>query len=95
MVVPMIDPTPRIVKIGDALSQLVQVAWPFWDHRTSNANESISGRCYRERRWFRHVVDALFFWQRSPRHCERAYMSDVTRAERLLADHEKRNDIAR
>lgn len=37
------DPTPRLVKIGDALSQLVNVIWPFWDHRDTTANESISG----------------------------------------------------
>lgn len=87
----MIDNTPRIIKILDALSQLGQVLWPFWDHRTSNSNESISGRCYREDRWFRRVVDAIFFRQRNPGHCERAYLSDLQRARDYVAAHETRN----
>jgi hypothetical protein len=95
MVARMTDDTPRIFKVGDALSQLGNVAWPFWDHRTTTANESISGRCHREQRWFRHVIDALFFMQRNPRHCERAHRADVTRAKRFLADEEQRNEIAR
>jgi hypothetical protein len=78
------DPTPRSAKIGDALSQLGNVSWLFWPHRTTTPNESISGRCFRERRWFRHVVDALFFWQRNPGHCERAFYKDLDRARRMV-----------
>ena len=86
------DDTPRAAKIGDALSQLGNVAIfsLFWGHRDTSANESISGRCYRQGRWFRHVVDALFFWQRNPRHCERAYLSDLERAKRYIAAHDSR-----
>jgi hypothetical protein len=93
MVAVMIDNTPRIIKIGDALSQLLQVIWPFWDHRASNANESISGRLHRERRPFRRVVDALFFWQRNPGHCERAYRSDLSRARDYLAQDGAGSDL--
>lgn len=78
------DPSPRAAKIGDATSQLGNVSWPGWDHRSTTANESISGRCFREGRWFRHVIDALFFWQRSPSHCERAYLADLERAQKTV-----------
>ena len=84
------DDTPRLAKIGDALSQLGNVFWPFWPHKTTSANESISGRCYREDRWFRYVVDSLFFWQQNPGHCERAYYKDLERAERYRASHKAR-----
>ena len=40
------DTTPRIIKIGDALSQLVNVAL-LPTHRSTTANESISGRAHR------------------------------------------------
>jgi hypothetical protein len=78
------DPTPRWLKMADAVSQFWNVAWPFWEHRTTTANESISGRCYREKRWFRYVVDGIFFWQVDPRHCERAYLADLDRARKTL-----------
>lgn len=85
------DPTPRLVKIGDALSQLGNVIWPFWDHRDTTANESISGRCYREGRWFRHVIDAIFFWQYC--HCEGSHDQDVKRARMTIDAYErKKND---
>ena len=83
------DDTPRIGKIGDALSQLVNVA-VLPRHRETTANESISGRCYRERRPFTRVIDALFFWQRNPGHCERAYLADVARAKAFKAQHRLR-----
>ena len=81
------DETPRLVKMGDALSQFVNVFWPFWDHRETNANESISGRCYREKRGFRRVVNALFFWQDD--HCKGAYEKDLARARDTVAQHER------
>ena len=84
------DDTPRIGKMLDAVSQLVNVSWPFWNHRETTANESISGRCYRERRPFTRVIDALFFWQRNPGHCERAYLADVARAKAFKAQHFRR-----
>ena len=89
----MRDATPRIIKMGDALSQLANVSWPFWSHTDTSADESISGRCYREGRWFRRVVDALFFWQRNPGHCERAYLSDLQRARDYVAAHDAQHRL--
>ena len=86
----MRDETPRIIKIGDAVSQFGNVIWPFWDHRETTANESVSGRCYREDRPFGRVIDLFFFWQKDPRHCERAYLSDVERAIAFKAQHRER-----
>jgi hypothetical protein len=77
----MQDPTPRLIKIGDALSQLANVSWPFWDHTETNANESISGRSYRMG-WTRMVrfVDFLL----GEGHCKRAFLNDIERAHRTL-----------
>jgi hypothetical protein len=72
------------VRVGDALSQLVNVTLLFGD----SANESISGRAYRQRneyqRWcFAYkMINALFFFQDD--HCRESYEADVLRAIRLL-----------
>ena len=73
-----------LIRIGDALSQLLNVVFLF----SQNPNESISGRCYRMRhkkQWSiaMTVIDFLF----SPvevGHCEKAYDNDVLRASELL-----------
>jgi hypothetical protein len=83
------DPTSRIVKIGDALSQLVNVA-ALPRHRETTANESVSGRAYREGWRAARWIDAAFFWQRKPGHCERAYLSDLDRAIAFKAQHRLR-----
>ena len=88
----MQDNNPRLFKMLDALSQLGNVAWPFWPHQETTANESISGRCFREGRGFARVVDALFFWQRNPGHCERAHLADVDRAQKTLDEWTARHD---
>ena len=77
------DTTPRIIKIGDALSQLVNVAL-LPTHRSTTANESISGRAHRMG-WRRveRVIDLVF----SPierEHCRNSHEADVARARRLL-----------
>ena len=83
------DDTPRIGKIGDALSQLVNVAL-LPRHRETTANESVSGRAYREGWRAARWIDAVFFWQRKPRHCERAYLSDLDRAIAFKMQHRLR-----
>jgi hypothetical protein len=83
------DDIPRIVKIGDALSQLGNVALSI-DHKSTNANESISGRAYRQKQRKRRFIDALFFWQRNPGHCERAYLGDLERAKLYIKQHAER-----
>ena len=52
------------------------------------ADETLSARAYRMREkgqrywgWLANAIDALFFWQRAPRHCERAYRSEVERRQ--------------
>lgn len=72
----------RLGNVGDALSQLLNVAFLPGAAET-DANESVSGRAYRQR-WSRvtRVIDSVVFWQ--PDHCRRAYEYDVLRAKRLL-----------
>lgn len=79
----MHDPTPRALKTLDALSQLVNVA-ALPRHRETTANESISGRSFRQGWALRRWIDALFFWQRDPGHCERAYRADLERARKTI-----------
>ena len=77
------DTTPRIVKIGDALSQLINVAL-LPGHRLTTANESISGRAHRMGwRRIERVIDAVFSpFERD--HCRNSHEADVARARRLL-----------
>lgn len=79
----MRDGASRFWKIGDALSQLANVAF-MPRHKTTNANESISGRSYRQSLAIRHVINLLFFWQDD--HCKRAHEMDIERALDLI-DH--------
>lgn len=51
-------------------------------------DETMSSRAHRMREkgqrtwgWTASAIDALFFWQRSPGHCERAYLSEVERRQ--------------
>jgi len=71
----------RLLNIGDALSQLVQVAVCPRPHDTT-ANESLSGRSYREGWRTRLVIDALFFWDAG--HCRQAVLRDRARAREYL-----------
>lgn len=79
----------RLVKIGDAASQLVQVSiCPRVEDTT--ANESLSGRAYREGWWIRHPINWVFFWQEN--HCRRAYYRDGDRAAEYLEKMASRED---
>ena len=72
------------VRVGDATSQLMNVAVLFGD----NANESISGRSHRMKdkskawKWLNATVDYIF----DENHCERAYVNDVARAQRTVEE---------
>jgi len=74
-----------IWRLADATSQWVNVAL-----LDGCANESISGRAYRQgvveesMAWLRvmRLIDRLFFWQQ--RHCEQAFLADLWRARRLV-----------
>ena len=70
------------VRVGDATSQLVNVAVLLGD----NANESVSGRSHRLKEvskswgWVNASIDYVF----DEDHCERAYLNDVARAKKTL-----------
>jgi hypothetical protein len=69
--------------IFDALSQLINAV----AFNSGNANESISGRCWRQREhWFFGrllvVIDSVFWIDNG--HCERAHWSDVSRASKTM-----------
>lgn len=76
----------RLINVGDALSQLTQVIlWPRASE--TNANESISGRAYREdRQRLIAIIDLLFFWDSDDDkgHCELAFDRDFRRAYVLI-----------
>lgn len=76
----MHDPTPRIIKVGDALSQFVNVLL-LPNHKATTPNESISGRSYRNKwRLAVRIIDAIL----GKDHCEKAFMRDIERAHLLL-----------
>lgn len=80
----MLDPTPRIVKILDAVSQLGNVANPLWDHTDTTANESISGRAYRNGLWIEWYINAVFYFFGYSDHCRTAYIKDIERAYKTI-----------
>ena len=73
-----------VVRVGDATSQLVNVAILLGD----NANESVSGRSHRLKdkskawAWLGASINFVF----DDEHCERAYNNDVTRAAKTLSE---------
>ena len=77
----------RISMIGSALSQLANVATAL-DLTDTGPNESLSARMHRQGRRGEQIINVLFFWQRNPDHCERAFLDDVSGAEALLAEVE-------
>jgi len=78
----MQDNTSRITKIGDALSQLLNVTL-LPNHQQTTANESISGRSYRMK-WVKatKVIDFVL----GDGHCREAYLNDIDRASQHLRD---------
>lgn len=78
----------QIILIAEAVSQLINVTL----FLGKNANESLSGRCYRrsilayelEGPWYYAYrgINILFFWQED--HCRSSYLMDVHRAHLLL-----------
>ena len=75
-----------LLRVGDATSQ--------WFNATlfnGSANESISGRAYREQRKHMFIIDGIFAWFGDYNHCRESYLNDVKYAGRLLALHRTRN----
>jgi len=73
--------------IGSALSQLLNVMTAR-DLTETGPNESLSARMHRQGRRGEQIINVLFFWQRNPDHCERAFLDDVSDAKALLAEIE-------
>jgi hypothetical protein len=73
--------TSRLIRAGDALSQLLNVL--IFD---GDPNYSVSGDAFRLRRErLRYVIDLLASpWE--PDHCLLAYANDVAKAKKLLLD---------
>ena len=66
-----------------ALDQLANVLIP-----GGMADETLSARSYRMRQkgqrywgWTANLIDVLFFWQKNPGHCERAYLAELKRRQ--------------
>ena len=76
-----------VIRVGDASSQLVNVALLFGD----NANESVSGRAYRLRNkskgW--NALRAAINFAFDDNHCEQAYLKDVDRAKNTVKEAEE------
>jgi hypothetical protein len=75
--------TSRLIMVGDALSQLFNVAF-LRNLKDTTSNESTSGRAHRAG-WER--TEKLINWLASPfekDHCRLAYENDVRRAEALV-----------
>lgn len=77
----------RIIRALDATSQWLNVVLLDGD-----ANESISGRCYREE-WetAERLINTMFFWESA--HCSQAYHNDVARAREVLREHARAHGI--
>lgn len=69
------------IRVLDAVSQLINAIFLGGD-----ANESVSGRCYREGwTWAEAVIDTVALWEDS--HCRNAYLSDIARAYALIEEN--------
>lgn len=69
--------TSRLIRVGDALSQLLNVAL-----LNGHPNESLSGRAWRtQSKWFK-VIDALLWFDKD--HCRTAHENDLEYARQLL-----------
>ena len=69
--------TPRYIRAGDAVSQLLNVLL-----LDGHPNESLSGRAWRtQSRWYR-VIDALFWFDHN--HCQTSYKNDLEYAAQIL-----------
>jgi hypothetical protein len=74
----------RLLAIGDAFSQLCNVAFlPRLEE--TNPNESISGRSYRQG-WTKtqKTIDILLYVFEKE-HCKKSYEADIERAKSLLS----------
>ncbi|MFT5766729.1 MAG: hypothetical protein ACI9DH_000548 [Halioglobus sp.] len=74
------------ITVGDALSQLLNVVVFFG----GNANESLSGRCWRQREhWLygmlRYPINAVASLFGETSHCKQSYLNDIERAQAMIS----------
>jgi hypothetical protein len=67
----------------DAISQLLNV-FLF----NGNANDSVSGRAFKESWKLEKVINFIFFWE--PEHCKLAYYTDLARAKTMIYEEENK-----
>lgn len=72
----------RLVRMGDALSQFINVV--LFD---GHPNESISGRCWRERLIWYKVIDLILWFDKN--HCKTAYENDIAYCKQIIANLSK------
>ena len=72
----------RWIRTLDAVSQLANVV--FFD---GDANESISGRSFKESWKAEKYINFLVFWEKE--HCKLSYYADLSRAKTLVYETEK------
>lgn len=71
----------RLIRLLDATSQWLNVAL-----FNGEANESLSGRAWREqRRRAERTINTLIWWE--PDHCYLSHITDVARAHALAAQY--------
>jgi hypothetical protein len=68
----------RLIRIGDALSQLCNVIF-----LNGHPNESLSGRAWRTKSVWYKVIDKMLWFDKN--HCETAFYNDVKYARGLLS----------
>lgn len=84
------DKTPRLIKLGDALSQFFNVL-TVWDNSSTTANESMSGRAFRLNLRREKFINFVVFWEKN--HCEKAFNRDRQRAMNLLNAYPLQKDF--
>jgi hypothetical protein len=69
------------VRTFDAISQLLNVVL-----FNGDANESISGRAFRQNWPIEQIINNAIFWE--PEHCKVAYYTDLARAKTMVYKEE-------
>ena len=68
----------RLIRIGDALSQLLNVVF-----LNGHPNESLSGRAWRTKSKWEKVINFILFFDKN--HCLNAHFNDIKYAKDLLS----------
>jgi hypothetical protein len=88
MTMTTIKKSHRIIRLGDALSQFLNVLI-----FNGDPNYSISGESYRRGLTTRKAVIDFIFSPIESEHCKKAYEHDVLKARILLAKHQAEHSL--